>query len=571
MRNLTMLFVLSLVLALSFAAYGQEHTKSAITANAPDRPLSEAEVAEWRADLHYLATTLPKEHKDLFHRLDKERYENAVKKLNENLPKLTAHQVSLEMARIVGLARDGHSYLATIWDPKLKFQFYPIRFYVFEDGVHVTYAAEEYKELVGAKLTKVESLSVEYAIERIGPYMSTDNKFGVYEQAPYYLASPSVLKAIGISGSGVETNYEFEKDGKKIVFKAKLDPNKDQTINSTLKGAANWIDVRSGASNPKPLTYKRSSERLWFEYVDDKKMLFVQMNNVLDAENKTIEKFFGEVVATAKSKGAERLVLDLRHNGGGNNTLIRPVIRGIIQLEEIDQKGKLFVVIGRRTFSAAQNLVNRLETWTNATFVGEPTGSHVNMYGDARTFNLPKSGLRLRISELFWQNKHARDERKWTAPHIAAGPNFADYEGNIDPAMKAIETYESKPTLDELAMKRYANMDVAGFRDDVIKFMKDPANKYVDVEGQINGYGYNMISMKQWDAAIALFSLNVEMFPNSWNVYDSLAEAFMNKGNLKKATELYKKSLSMNPENTNAVRMLEKIKKAGDKKEGQSH
>jgi len=68
----------------------------------------------------------------------------------------------------------------------------------------------------------------------------------------------------------------------------------------------------------------------------------------------------------------EKLVLDVRMNGGGNNQLIKPIITGIIQLKKINKKGKFFCIIGRRTFSACQNLVNELERYTEVIFVGEP-------------------------------------------------------------------------------------------------------------------------------------------------------------------------------------------------------
>ena len=119
-------------------------------------------------------------------------------------------------------------------------------------------------------------------------------------------------------------------------------------------------------------------------------------------------------------------------------------------------------------------------------------------------------------------------------------------------------------------MERQKNMDLAGFREDAIALKNDPANKYVDIESQINRFGYNMINMKQIDVAIGLFKLNVELYPKSWNVYDSLAEGYMHKGEMELAVKFYKKSLELNPENDNAVRMLEKIKKAhgGKVKEG---
>ncbi|MCB1025955.1 MAG: tetratricopeptide repeat protein, partial [Acidobacteria bacterium] len=257
----------------------------------------------------------------------------------------------------------------------------------------------------------------------------------------------------------------------------------------------------------------------------------------------------------------DKLVLDIRFNGGGNNTLIKPIIRGIIKLDNIDRPGHLFVITGRETFSAAQNLTNELENWTKVTFVGEPTGSHVNLYGDAKTYEMPNSKLPVRISELWWQNKHARDERKWTGPHLAAEPNFKDYKNNIDPAMEVIRNYRPLRPLREMAIESVQKNDVKSFLAKAKERLKDPLYKYQGSEDEINDFGYNLIQMKRFDDAIEVFKLNAELYPESSNVYDSLAESYMRAGNNELATKFYNRSLELNPNNTNAAEMIEKIKR----------
>jgi len=61
--------------------------------------------------------------------------------------------------------------------------------------------------------------------------------------------------------------------------------------------------------------------------------------------------------------------------------------------------------------------------------------------------------------------------------------------------------------------------------------------------------------------SIELFKLNVEMYPKSFNTYDSLAEAYMTNKERELAITNYKKSLELNPNNANATRMLEKLQK----------
>jgi len=73
--------------------------------------------------------------------------------------------------------------------------------------------------------------------------------------------------------------------------------------------------------------------------------------------------------------------------------------------------------------------------------------------------------------------------------------------------------------------------------------------------------GYRLMGARKMKEAIEIFKLNVDMHPKSANVYDSLAEAYMNRGDTEKAIRNYKKSLDLNPDNTNAKEMLEKLEK----------
>jgi tetratricopeptide (TPR) repeat protein len=67
-------------------------------------------------------------------------------------------------------------------------------------------------------------------------------------------------------------------------------------------------------------------------------------------------------------------------------------------------------------------------------------------------------------------------------------------------------------------------------------------------ETEMNAYGYQLLGQKKTDEAIEIFKKNVKDHPASWNVYDSLAEAYATKGDKKLATENYNKALSMAPE-----------------------
>ena len=95
------------------------------------------------------------------------------------------------------------------------------------------------------------------------------------------------------------------------------------------------------------------------------------------------------------------------------------------------------------------------------------------------------------------------------------------------------------------------------------KWKTDPETTGVFTEVEVNRLGYQLMSSGQLPAATEVFELNVESYPLSWNVYDSLAEAYMNAGENEKAIQFYEKSLKINPANSNAVAMLKKIQGGG--------
>ncbi|MEO8398679.1 MAG: tetratricopeptide repeat protein [Ignavibacteriaceae bacterium] len=84
-------------------------------------------------------------------------------------------------------------------------------------------------------------------------------------------------------------------------------------------------------------------------------------------------------------------------------------------------------------------------------------------------------------------------------------------------------------------------------------------DEYNFKESELNTFGYELLKNGNTDEAIKIFELNVESFPESANVYDSLGEAYIVKGDKENAKKNYEKSLKLNPKNENAKKMLEEL------------
>jgi Flp pilus assembly protein TadD len=87
---------------------------------------------------------------------------------------------------------------------------------------------------------------------------------------------------------------------------------------------------------------------------------------------------------------------------------------------------------------------------------------------------------------------------------------------------------------------------------------EQPANAAV-AENRLNLLGYELLRAGRRAEAVAVFALNVEFYPASANTYDSLGEAYMENGERELAVRNYRRSLELDPNNSNAAQMLKKL------------
>ena len=209
-----------------------------------------------------------------------------------------------------------------------------------------------------------------------------------------------------------------------------------------------WIDVRDLSGHPDPIWLRHTGEVFHFEHLGN--LLYVQINQVGDSADETLAHFAQRLHDEIAASKPEKVAIDLRLNRGGDGTLIVPLVRALIQSENIDRTGHLFAIIGPATFSAAQMLADALEKYTNATFVGGPSGSKGNTYGDSRKIILPNSRITVRAAIYYWQDWYPASKRDTIAPQIPASLTFDAYRNNTDPALTVIENAwgaESMPYL----------------------------------------------------------------------------------------------------------------------------
>jgi hypothetical protein len=166
--------------------------------------------------------------------------------------------------------------------------------------------------------------------------------------------------------------------------------------------------------------------------------LYFQFNQVRNTDDESIAEFADQLAALLANEDPSALIVDMRHNNGGNNTLVQPLVKTLITYEQRSESNQIYVITGRNTFSAAQNFINRIEQWTDAVFVGEPSASSPNFVGEETTLLLPYSRVRGSISNRYWQDSQPFDQRPWITPALPVAPTAADYFSGRDAALEAI-------------------------------------------------------------------------------------------------------------------------------------
>ncbi|MGB3152972.1 MAG: hypothetical protein WBB06_00105, partial [Chitinophagaceae bacterium] len=402
-------------------------------------------------------------------------------------------------------------------------------------------------------------------LEAIKPLVSAENEQFFKAYGLDFIAIPEALHAQGITKELKTTvTYTFEKDGKTFnqILSAREGFHLPRNYGFATPGP-DWISTRD--QNSTPFYLKNLDKNYYYEYLPESKTVYVRQSQVLDDKTGSIPDFYKKVFDFIDKNDVEKLVLDVRLNGGGNNYKNKPVVTGIVECKKINKPGKLFVITGRRTFSACQNLVNELSNYTNALFVGEPTAENINFYGDTRNVALPRTGIPVFLSFAWWQDKPQWENADWLAPQLAVDMSFEDYKTNKDPVLEACLNFNGNDVvLDPVG--RLRELFTSGKLDEVEteakKMVNDTRYRYYNFETKFNDAGYNMLNGNQIEAALFVFQLNTKLFPNSANAWDSFAEANLKAKKTDQAIACYNKAIELDPHGVtgdNGRNMLKKI------------
>lgn len=422
-------FLRPLALIIIFAASSVVFSQGSTSKNISDE--------KWQEDISYLLDNLGKVHVNPYHTASKTNIELALNDLKGKVPRLGENEILARIAEAVAMIGDGHSAINIFnfhnnGNSAYPFHVFPLKLYVFSDGLFVLDGDPHYKELFGKRVSKFNGRNINEVTGMIGKLVPGDNEFSLKNNLPAYLVVSEFLNGMGI----IENSNEL-----KVTALSNDGIETNVTVN-----AAEMKNVHhghgTGSDKSLPLYMRNSEKNYWYEYLPESKTLYINYRRVLIDPADSLRNFCKRLEDFVNTAEINRTIIDIRNNDGGNNGTCQPFVNMISRNQKINSKGKLFIITGRQTFSAASYLLTKLEFNTAAILAGEPTGASPNHYGDNKPLVLPNSKLEVRLSSIFWENSFAGDKRKSTEPQLAVEMTSQDYFSGRDPVLDAILKYE---------------------------------------------------------------------------------------------------------------------------------
>ena len=400
---------------------------NAAETNVPSTTVGAPHERRWKEDLDYLARELPARHLDFFKLMPQKQFDREVRALGSELPRLSDVEVVFRLMRLAARVGVGHTRVS--WPAgSLTFRQYPLAFYWFSEGLAIAAATPEYREAVGARVLRIGSRTPQQVQAAVAAFIPHENGAGLLGEGPLFMRAAELLQYLKIAEADGQLRLQLEQtNGHRLALQ--VTPAADETHTK-------WVPLWDAFATPRRLPAKSADDYYWFQLLPETRTLYVQYNYCANAPGNSFASFARSLFACADTQAVQRVIVDLRGNGGGDSTVAEPLLEGLKSRPSLSAMGHLYVLIGRGTCSSGMWAAVRLRQRFGARLVGEPTGGKPNHYGDFRIMFLPNSRLEVHYSTKWFPLMSPYDPAS-LEPDVRAPQSLKDCLARRDPALEA--------------------------------------------------------------------------------------------------------------------------------------
>jgi len=386
----------------------------------------------WIEDIDLLGMALEEKHPDLYHRMDPPAFRRELATVAAHTGDRSLFGLAVRLQQAVAGLGDAHTAVNYHFLIN-KENILPLEFFWFEEGIIVMKTARTCSRIMGKKLVSVNGFPVEQVIDSLATLLVSQNPSLIKAETVRMIPWAQLLQHFGFAGEdGVTMDFgDAGVQGERVHFP--LPVPEDHSV------AVEPDSVPEGWKERKAYFRDR--------YFPGENLYYIQYNHCWSREVEekhgsgagalfmpSFREFEKRVFRHLRREEIDRLVIDLRFNGGGEGSQGSAFIEKLSR-SKFNGKGKICVIQGRNTSSTGLIHLDELRRKTDAVTVGEPTGGRPNHFGEVRRFVLPETGLVVNYPTCY--HRLAEGDPPTIRPDIEVPLCFRDYMSGIDAFLQA--------------------------------------------------------------------------------------------------------------------------------------
>lgn len=381
-------------------------------------------------DIELLIKKLEETHPSLYFSVDKSKIDEMIAEFKKSNKSINDYQFYYFVKTLLKQIGDAHTTC------QFKTKKFPLKLRISNDKVYVVKASAEYSNYLFNEIIAVNGYPITAIIKELE-------------------------KTISYTASGhLENQLEFDLlRASSILSLPIMNNNQDETITYTLQKDD---EVKELKLNPKEkFNYDFLDTRIyWFEYNQDTNTLIIKYKACQEDKDKPMKDFVEEIRAFVDENNISDVIFDIRENGGGNSSIIHPLIQ---YLES--KQFNLITLVDKGVYSSGRWAMINLKH-LGSKFIGTEIGTQINCFGNCECFELPNTKFRINCSITYWyyngermMGAYKNDFASFLAdkqnqqyfmpshfiPEICVDNTIEDYEINYDRTMEvAIEHFHKE-------------------------------------------------------------------------------------------------------------------------------